>query len=238
MPNSTKAIIAIVSIIILISGVFVLTKSRPTEVNLNSNLTSSLVSNSVTSSVLSIRSSTSSQIISSSSQSEAAKVVETTPVVEKPIVEVPKQNNFQLPSSNFKLLYKFSDERKNGGELIADSDVNFLNENIQDIANYYHTNFKNLFPTGDHVIDVNKFKKNSNLEYLVQLSTRINPANGEGAVLYKNATTYKLFKLNQNDGEFEQLYNYTWSEDPAIQAVSNSGATIALPGHIYSGGND
>jgi hypothetical protein len=88
MPNSTKAILAIVSIIILISGVFVLTKSRSAEVNLNSNITSSSVSNSAISSVLSVKSSASSQLISSSSQSEVAKV-ETTPVVEKPKVEVP-----------------------------------------------------------------------------------------------------------------------------------------------------
>jgi hypothetical protein len=90
MPNSTKATLAIVSIIILISGVFVLTKSRPSEVNLNSNITSSSVSISTISSVLSTKSSISSLLISSSSQSEAAKVVEAPKVETAPKVDEPK----------------------------------------------------------------------------------------------------------------------------------------------------
>lgn len=60
MPNQTKAIIAIVSIIILISGVFVFTKSRPAE-----NSTSSISSVSVIASSSKSSLSSSSQLVSS-----------------------------------------------------------------------------------------------------------------------------------------------------------------------------
>lgn len=70
MSNSTKAVIAIVSIIILISGIFVLTKSRPVE---NSTSSSSLVSSMSFSSKAVL--SSSSQVVSSSSQG-VSKAVE------------------------------------------------------------------------------------------------------------------------------------------------------------------
>lgn len=71
MPNQTKALIAIVSIIILISGIFVLTKSRPVE-NPAISMSSSSVSSMVASSSKTVLSS-SSQVVSSLPLSEVVK---------------------------------------------------------------------------------------------------------------------------------------------------------------------
>ena len=228
-----KFIIPTISILslLLISGVAYTQLNKPEQkIVTNLNLSSSSQSVSAIKSQLAF---SSAQLSSSSvvvSSSEVAKVVEVPKASEtKNIIEIPNSEQIRIESlrpkiiqtPEFKLFYKFNDKNKSGGQSISESDITFLNNNIQDLANYYFAEVKNLFPSNDRLLNAYKFQKLDNSSYVIQMSIIFNPSSGEGAVLYPNPKTYKLTKTSQTEGELKELSNFIWSEDSMIQATAN-----------------
>jgi hypothetical protein len=207
MSTQVKTLIVALILIILASGTYILTKSRSVE-NPSVSVASISVAIQVSSSSKSVLSS-SSQVVSSSSQSESVKVVEAPKVQTSPVVEKP-QPIIEAHKPNFKLFYQFNDKNKTGGQAITDLDINFLNENIQDLANYYYEEIKNLFPNNSHIVTVYKFQKATEGTYYIELSMQINPLSGEGGISYPNRKLYKFTQTNRHDGLFEEIPSYTF----------------------------
>jgi hypothetical protein len=264
MPNQTKALIAIVSIIILVSGIFVLTKSRPAEVNLNSNVTSSSVLSSIVNSVLSVKSSISSQLVSSSSQSEIAKVVEA-PKVENPQVvntpklEVPKQEVTQSLVAQVPIKANLGScedlGNSNQYDYIISTDKECFRYSY--LVNVVGKNY--LSPTDEKFIKENindvaiyyhnsvrsnyptikHYVKSLYIQKLDDNSYIINFSSSykplnEGSTESQSNKTYKLIPISSKDGEFEEVLNYQFPQF----MPSNSAAVIAPPGYIPTGGHD
>lgn len=256
MPNSTKAIIAIVSVIILSSGIFVLTKSRPVE-NPAVTVSSSSVAVQVSSSSKSVLSS-SSQVVSSSSQSEIIK----DPKVENPKVEVPNVETPQprpLPiveTPKTKLTNQGSCEglgnvnfyeyviktnidcfkyanlaNQVGKNPLSQTDYDFLRKNVNDIAIYYHDSIRSTYPTDKHYVKSLVIQKLDDNTFVINFSSSFGVLQ-EGATEARNIKNYKLIPINNEDGEFEEIFNFKFSNElPVAITIDSKAPNTANFGH-------
>jgi hypothetical protein len=214
MQNKAQITIALFSIIVIAaSGGYILGKNRPVE----NQSTSVISSSSAISSTPNLTSSSSSQILVSSSSNEASKsvaipVVETVPQEKVVQSNEPKTNPKKpcLPPepTNFRC-YSFSYYPiQLGGLQLNNFDLGFLQENIEDLANYYHDSIQPLMVSNDYYIHSNDVRKLDSKNYLINFyfqdySFKLG---NSGERLFSK--TYKFTRINQHDGEFEELPNF------------------------------
>jgi hypothetical protein len=251
MPNSTKAIITIASIIMLISGLYLISKSMPpvdrnfVERGSSLNFDSEILASSKSSSLSYWqRDSSLYGIYNHSSQDQVAKVVEIPKIETTSVVDNTQTKTIQplvdVAKSNF--TYEFNKSINQRGVLsLTQSDFDFLNENISDVADYYYNSIKNLYLNQKIYVYSTNIKKLDNSNYLIAFENTTSPQVLEGSTVRSfNPKVYKLSALNNKDGEFEEsnltdLYGY-----PIISSsnYSNDAATIAPPGYNYTGVHD
>lgn len=254
-------LIALTAIIIAASGIFILAKSRPADIQSNVGIVSSVITPAISSNIKS--SSSSSLVVSSSvtassvvetSKVETPPVVESKPVVQAPVYVAPQpvtptpqsgkgnevvDSTIQAPVANlsYNLNYKFSNNNRSGGLEISQNDSNFLEENIGDIADYYFNQVKNLFPDKNKIVTVYNFQKYDSSNYYIEMGMRVNPISGEGSISYPNRKIYKFARINEHDGNFEEVYGYLFSNKPIQENVSSPEFSLpneVAPNIVYS----
>jgi hypothetical protein len=250
---SNKAIlIAITATVIAASGIFILAKSRPADIQ--SNVGTSSASSSLNSVIVkNLQSSSSYSVVVSSSVAVSSIAetpkVETPPVAEsKPVVQAPAyvapQNGKgnepikQSPVANS--TYEFSYSLIERGDLnLTSQDLNFVNENISDVAKYYFNSIKSQYLGQKIYIYANNIKKIDNQNYFIAFENTIIPQVSEGATVRSfNPKVYKLIAISDKDGEFEESNLSNLYSFPIYSNTNNNGATIAPPGFIPTGGRD
>jgi hypothetical protein len=238
---SNKAIlIAITAVVITASGIFILAKSRPADIQSNVNTSSASSSlNSVI--VKNLQSSSSSSVVVSSSVTvsyvvetptvDAPAVVESKPVVQAPTYAAPQntngnetykpkpvrnnlgtcegwdfnaQNIIQTNGECFSLEFM---PLSVGEFKFTNFDYSFLNENINDVAIFYHDSVRNVFPTNKHYIKSFNIQKVNNFDYIISISAATKNG-GEGGIESFYKKYYKFTRTNDHDGVFEELFNF------------------------------
>jgi hypothetical protein len=88
-----------------------------------------------------------------------------------------------------------------------DSDQVFLSSNINDLAIYYRESIKSQIIFQDYWINAEIDDKKENGSFIVKLYTQ---ENGENRYkdLPKFEKTYQFWRINNEDGEFEEVLNY------------------------------
>jgi hypothetical protein len=183
VPTTTKAIIAIVSTIILASGIFVMTKSRPVETPSIATSSSSVYSLISSTSKAALSLSSQSQTVSSSSQA-VSKTVEVTKPSEVATVPQPQTQCNQTDSPD---LVKTEDGCFSIEYIYADGSI-FKNSNLSDdlnkdkffdtesnrnlvklVSTDYYKKIKSKFVSPFHKIATIDSKKLSNNEFSLSL---------------------------------------------------------------------
>jgi hypothetical protein len=263
-------LIAITATVIAASGIFILAKSRPADIQSNVNTSSASSSlNSVI--VKNLQSSSSSSLVVSSSVAVSSVTdtpkVETLPVAEsKPVVQAPaygapqpvmpqngKGNEVIKPAQeinnlgtceNLGNVNEFDYIISNNGECFRYSkllntvgknnlnnyDLSFINQNINDIAVYYHNSVRSFFPTNKHYTKSLYVQKLDDKSYIINFSSSYKPLT-EGVTEARNIRTYKLIPLNLNDGEFEEVFDYKFPNNIPVEAPNNSNIPNTNFGH-------
>jgi hypothetical protein len=210
-------LIAITAVVIASSGIFILAKSRPADIQSNVNATLSSSLNSVI--VKNLQSSSLSSVVVSSSVTVSSVVetpkAETQPVVEsKPVAQAPAYFSPQngkgnepiqqspIVNSTYNLNYSFLQV---GPTPLKEFDVSFLNENIGDVADYYYNSIKPFYPNQSIFINSYGVQKESDLIYYIHFNSTLTKPNAD-VIAPKgfNAKIYKFTRTSLHDGNFEE----------------------------------
>jgi hypothetical protein len=224
MSNKAQIAIAIISLfVIATSGIYILVKNRPAVNPVGVAVSGS----SQSSSSQLISSSSNSSILSSSSEvpkvvsSESVKVVEAPKIeVQQPkqetTIESPEHQNTTkipciLPEYTSFSCYSFAYyPTQLGDNQLNNFDLGFLQENIDDIANYYYDSIKNSLVSNDYYIHSNGIQKLDNKNYLINFYFQDYSFKIGDSYEQLFPKTYKFTRINKHDGEFEQAPNYNF----------------------------
>jgi hypothetical protein len=211
-------LIAITAVVIAASGIFILAKSRPADIQSNVNTSSASSSlNSVI--VKNLQSSSSSSVVVSSSVAvssiaetpkvETSPVVESKPAVKTPGYVAPQNGNGNEPikqsaivNSTYNFNYSFLQV---GLTPLTEFDISFLNENIGDVADYYYNSIKPFYPNQSIFINSYGVQKESDLIYYIHFNSTLTKPNAD-VIASKgfNAKIYKFTRTSLHDGNFEE----------------------------------
>ena len=117
-----------------------------------------------------------------------------------------------------------------GDNFIENSDFKFLADNTKDVATYYFNSIKSQINTQDYYVGSFAVKKINDKNYLINFYIQNNSVS-EPKKLFKN---YQLTKINDKDGEFEEVKNSKFPEDSylygnkPIQSSQSNAFTVDL----------
>jgi hypothetical protein len=221
---SNKAIlIAITATVIAASGIFILAKSRPADIQ--TNVSTSSTSSSLNSVIIkNLQSSSLSSVVVSSSVAvssvtetpkvETPAVVESKPVTQTPAYVAPQPQvvnpkGSQVPVTQPPILpnrYEFNYPLVQlGGVPFSPVDKSFLQENISDVAAYYYNQIKSQYPNQFIYIYAYNISKTDDLNFQINFENTVSPQVAEGATIRSfNQKTFTLTKTSEIDGVFEE----------------------------------